>query len=622
MLVAGTMMLGRRYHVLGQGLMGGGLAALYGAVFASANLYHLITPEVAFGLMCGVTALAAAISVRFNSILCMVLAIIGGYGMPVLLSTGVVNFKALFTYELILGVGVLAICYWKNWPIVNYLSFAATYALYYGAMQKYETTMFWQVMPFLVGFFVLFSTMTFLYKIINQTRSNLLDLLALLINAGVFFYESNRLVGEVYGQKWVAAVSLSLAVFYCLHVFYFLWRKIVDRDLLFCFISLAAFFLAITMPLLLSHEWITVSWAIQAFVLLWVAGKLGSDFVRHVAYVLYGIVLIRFGAIDLPNQFLQGPASADVPLKDYLRLLAERVVMFGVPIASIGAAYRLLSRQPVIEDAAVTSANDLRNGFSGAWMMRLAVGFALIMMFVYLNLEFERTFGYVYSPAKLPLMTLLWLAMAGLLLYEVVVRGSRALMVVMGIFVAALLAKLVIFDLPSWALDQRTMIYHGTYSFRDAGLRLLDFGAVAGFFAAAYALMISRTNVRNAGVAFGFAGLATLFVYLTLEVNSFLFTYLDGMRAGGVSILWSLFALTLLIRGIVKNARALRYIGLALFAIVAWKVFFVDLEKLDQLYRIIAFVLLGILVLCGSFVYLRFRESFSTETPSGTESPA
>jgi uncharacterized membrane protein len=67
-----------------------------------------------------------------------------------------------------------------------------------------------------------------------------------------------------------------------------------------------------------------------------------------------------------------------------------------------------------------------------------------------------------------------------------------------------------------------------------------------------------------------------------------------------------------------------RYLGLGLFAIVVWKVFFLDLSQLDQIYRIVAFLLLGILVLAGSFVYLKYRDSFATtivedEAPSATE---
>jgi len=98
-----------------------------------------------------------------------------------------------------------------------------------------------------------------------------------------------------------------------------------------------------------------------------------------------------------------------------------------------------------------------------------------------------------------------------------------------------------------------------------------------------------------------------LFVFSTLEVNSFLYRFVPDLRAGGVSILWSVFALALIIAGMWKDVRAIRYIGLALFAVVAWKVLFFDLGRLDQFYRIIAFIILGVVVLSGSFVYLKCR---------------
>ncbi len=73
--------------------------------------------------------------------------------------------------------------------------------------------------------------------------------------------------------------------------------------------GLAVFFLAVTIPLVLSREWITVSWAIQALVMLWLADKLKSEFLRQVAFLLYGIVLLRFGFMDLPGQYSSGAAG-------------------------------------------------------------------------------------------------------------------------------------------------------------------------------------------------------------------------------------------------------------------------------------------------------------------------
>jgi len=141
--------------------MGGGLAILYFAVYAAANFYHLIEPIPAFALMGLVTVLAGGIAVRFNSILVAVLGIIGGYATPMMLPSSAFNFPELYGYMLIWESAVLGLCYWKNWPLVNYLSFVATYALYFVSMQAYDVTHFHEVMPFLCSFFILFSTMAF-----------------------------------------------------------------------------------------------------------------------------------------------------------------------------------------------------------------------------------------------------------------------------------------------------------------------------------------------------------------------------------------------------------------------------------------------------------------------------
>ena len=107
MLVAGTQMLGRKYHLFGQGLIGGGIATLYFSVFAAVNFYHLIGIAPGFALMVAVTCVAGWIAVRFDSILVAVLGILGGYGTPVMLSNGRSELTSgCLRYLLILGAGV------------------------------------------------------------------------------------------------------------------------------------------------------------------------------------------------------------------------------------------------------------------------------------------------------------------------------------------------------------------------------------------------------------------------------------------------------------------------------------------------------------------------------------
>jgi hypothetical protein len=612
LIIAGTRILGKKYHVMGQGLMGGGLATLYFSVFAAANMYKLIPTLPAFALMAAITVLAGGIAVRFNSMLVAVLGIIGGYGTPLMFSTVEADFVGLFGYMLVLGIGVLGICYWKNWPLVNYLSFFATYGMFFASMRAYTPEHFTEVMPFLVAFFVLFSTMTFLYKVFRGDKSNLLDLLALFINAGVFFVVGAQLIDQIYERRWVAVLTLGLVVFYTAHIYVFLRRKLVDRDLLVSLFGLSAFFLAITMPLVLSRQWLTASWAIQAVVLLWIAQKIGSQFVRHIAFLLFGVVLARFCFYDLGRQFSGGFATAaDMPLGDYVRALAERAVTFGIPIASFAIAYRMLGAQPAVEQGVVTRENDVQPWLGKSPTLHALIFASFVMGFLYLHLELNRTIGVFYPPIRLPVLTLLWIALCGFFLFEYSRTKAVLFLGLLGLALIAVVGKLIAVDLPSWGINER-LLYMQPYSFRDAAMRLIDFGAIIGFFGGAYAIFAKHESTDQLRRALGFTSLAMLFIYLTLEVNSYLFHNYPGLRAGGVSVLWAIFALALVWRGMSHKVAALRYLGLALFVVVTGKVFFNDLANTTQFWRMVALVPLVILFLAGSFLYLKYNENTAT----------
>jgi uncharacterized membrane protein len=617
LLVAGTRLLGTLYHLLGQGLIGGGIASLYFSVFAAVSFYHLIDAYPAFALMALITVAAGVMAVRFDSMLIAVLGIIGGYGTPILLSTGGVNFVGLFAYMLLLGCGILGISLKKNWHLLNYLGLVCTYGLFAVSMKDYQPSEFWNVMPFLAGFFVLYSTTLFLFNVVQQTKSTLLELIGLLLNAGIFFVASYLLVRDAYGPRGVAVVTLGLTAFYAAHVYYFLVRRIADRELLLSFMGLSVFFLAVTIPLLLSREWITVSWAIQALVMLWLADKLNSQFLRQVAFLLYGIVLFRFGLLDLPAQYSSAlPRAGDVALSEYLLHLLERLVVFGVPIGSMAGAYFLLKAPQASGHLAVDQSNDVADWVRTQWAVRYSIILVLGMGFLFLHLELSRTLNYLFAPCRLPVLTLLWLGMCLFLLYEYRASPSRPVLAFLALFVAGAMVKLVFFDLQSWQLGAAFM-YGGSYSFLDAVMRLVDFGAMAAFFILAYWWLKGEPALISAATLASWLALGLAFVFLTLELNTFLSQFVPALRSGGISILWSLFALGLIIAGIHRSAGALRFTGLGLFTVVGFKVFLSDLASLDQFYRIIAFILLGVLTLTGAFLYLKYRQTFASATPSG-----
>lgn len=81
-------------------------------------------------------------------------------------------------------------------------------------------------------------------------------------------------------------------------------------------------------------------------------------------------------------------------------------------------------------------------------------------------------------------------------------------------------------------------------------------------------------------------------------------------------MLWGAFALAMLIAGIGSRRTEFRFAGLGLFAVVVLKIFLIDLASLDPFYRIVAFLMLGLLTLAASFLYLTYRSTFATDTRS------
>ncbi len=114
--------------------------------------------------------------------------------------------------------------------------------------------------------------------------------------------------------------------------------------------------------------------------------------------------------------------------------------------------------------------------------------------------------------------------------------------------------------------------------------------------------------MRKIGLAAGWFTLAWTLAYLTLEVATALHRFLPAFRDGGVSLLWILFGLGLLTGGLFRRAASLRLAGLALFAAATGKIFLMDLARLPPLYRVIAFLAMGLALLLASSLYLKHKD--------------
>jgi uncharacterized membrane protein len=616
LLWGGVQLLRGRYDILGQGLIGAGISALYGTTYASGNLFHLVTTETAFGLMAGVTLLSGGMAIRFHLILAAILGILGGYLTPLLIPSETTNFVALYGYMLILGVGVLAMCAAQNWPLLHYLSLFCNYSLATAALGDYAPNQYYTVLPFFVGFFILYSTMVFLYNVRRGKPSNLLDVLMLLINAGVFFTIAGRLTYDLYGRREVAVISLALTAYYTAHTWGFLAIRIRDRGLMLSFAGLAAFFLSVTAPLLLSDEWITPSWALQAVLLCWIAVKLESRFLQLLGYVLLGLVLVRQLTLDLPQSY-SGTIVEPATLGEYLLALAARLGTLGLPIACFGLCQRILRGMPAVDRSEAPSPLDMPARIPAA---AAALTLALLgggLLAILLHLEVNRTVGFLFSPARLPALTVLWIIACSILAISFVRHRGPVLFACVLTAITATIVKVIAWDLPTWPISAPFLFREGFNSLHF-GMRLIDAVVVIGFLLLfGRVLRLDReqnSDVVIPGRVLSGVGLCLLFLFLTLELNTFLYEFIPGLRPGGVSILWTLFAIGLLVAGIAQRRAPMRYVGLLMLTIVAFKVFLSDLSGLDQIYRVVAFLILGVLVLGASFAYLHNPAAFKLTT--------
>jgi uncharacterized membrane protein len=93
----------------------------------------------------------------------------------------------------------------------------------------------------------------------------------------------------------------------------------------------------------------------------------------------------------------------------------------------------------------------------------------------------------------------------------------------------------------------------------------------------------------------------------------------DAARAGqvAISVFWSIYALGCIVLGFAIRLAGLRYFGLALFAITAAKVVFIDLSTIETGYRVLSFLGLGLLLLGTSVLYGKLSPILLREPPPG-----
>jgi hypothetical protein len=88
----------------------------------------------------------------------------------------------------------------------------------------------------------------------------------------------------------------------------------------------------------------------------------------------------------------------------------------------------------------------------------------------------------------------------------------------------------------------------------------------------------------------------------------------------GLSIIFAVYALAMIITGISKKLKHIRMGGIILFGITLCKVLFYDLASLSTISKTIVLIVLGVIMLIASFLYNKFKDSiFGNEAETTVE---
>jgi len=156
LLVLGWRLRTRRAQYA-QILQGGAIAVLYLTLFAAFKFYNVLAVGPAFALMVVVAALAAALAILQDARSLAVIGALGGFATPLLVSSGSGNYVALFSYYLVLDLGIALVAWHRTWRALNLIGFVATFlvATAWGVLD-YRPDRYATSQAFLIAFFVLF----------------------------------------------------------------------------------------------------------------------------------------------------------------------------------------------------------------------------------------------------------------------------------------------------------------------------------------------------------------------------------------------------------------------------------------------------------------------------------
>ncbi len=547
---AGDLLWRRKQQTFAQGVIATGICILYLAIYAAFDFYQLVPFGLAFAAMSGTTLMAGVLALRYDAVAIAMLGSAGGYLTPVLLNTGQDRPWSLFSYILLLDLAALILVRLRRWQPLEIFSAAGTIVLF-GAWLSHSNQPN-QVAGtfFALLFYVLYAATTPLAPLFGIAQFLAALALAALNERSPrpYFIEAFLLAAAglvIAGRRrWRTAPSVVFASFWVISALFASSSNLYLT-------SRAIPFLGYTAGFLLFLAWIPWWFLVR----------------REVPRTQDLAVLALNGAAYFgASYWLLNPA--------YHAWMG----LFAVAVAAIhvGLGYQLWRRQPADQ-------RDVRP-------VVLTVGVALTFLTLAAPIQFT-----AYR------ITMAWaLEAAALSWIGARLRNHRAVFASAVIFALVLLRLAIVDAWIFFSASSYTLLWNQ---------RFLTFALSAVCLWLAAKWVLAPAPLR---LTFYLAGHLVLLGALTLEIlgwaaRSAAPENLVSVETISVSILYAIYSVVLVALGVITRTVVNRIAGLVLTGFVVLKLYLFDVWQLGRVYRTLAFVALGLLLLSTSFLYSHFR---------------
>ena len=592
----------RRYPPWAQAVTGGGAGILYLSIYAAFGFYELIDPIPAL-IFLGLVALVSGVqALRYESMSIALLGIFGAFLTPVLLGKDLDPDQRLWVlaYILVVDLGILAIASFRNWRGFTLLGLLGSYGLFGMWIGQVPDSDLVVAQVGLTGIFLIFVGSTTLFHMVWKRAPEAPDMSLIIFNALAYYGFTFGLLWDQY-EGWFGVITLSMSLFYGFVGYAAIARSGASPLVALFALATALVFLTIAMPLQLSGEWITLAWAAQGTILIWVGFTLSAWQTRAFGLSVLGLAAFRLLLLDTP-----------VDLTDFEPVLNGRFATFAV---GIGAAYvsaylywrkrnRLQHWEKSIFMALIGAANLLT-----IWILSTEV-------IAYFDSRSPQLQGLIRDAesAQLLSLTVLW-ALYGLVALAVVIGRTASIWR----WVALSSLSLVAFK----------SVFVDTFAVK---LNLTEFNAALNISFATSALVIGvitltlflyRKEQRNltVGERFVIPSLLVLINFmivwmLSTEIvryfDSRLFlasntlSDLESAKHLSLTVVWAMYGVVVIAAGIIRRSSIVRLVGIGLLALAVTKLFIFDVFLLEEGYRVTAFFTLGVILLLTGLAYQKY----------------